>query len=361
MTRLVLLFVAFSLAGSAVAHAADVKVSYLVDAKVLKKGAPAGTVLTVTIFADSSCSVPLDSRTMNVESVMLIESLKPLAIKGASPGSPPARIEFEFTGASPQMQTYATVTGTGVMPIGGACQLQPAFVGGSGGSPPSPCPADSVPSGNTCIDKYEASLWSIPPGATAVIQHVKDGTATLAELNGAGATQFSVACGPGGGPLACPPPTGECVPAMPGTFPPDGNYTDPLYAVALAGVIPSACLTAYQADAACRASTKHLLTNSEWTLAAQGTPRTFTDDASTTCNVGAVFPFTPVNTGSRSGCVSTAGVFDMFGNVSEWTYDPGTWLRGGNADNGGDNTLFLAIAHDPSTYTNATAGFRCGR
>jgi hypothetical protein len=271
------------------------------------------------------------------------------------------RLDHVLTGVAPPPTLYVAVTGTGIVPVGGPCQPQYAAIGGSASAAPT-CPPDAVLSGTTCIDKYEASLWQIPPAATAVIQHVRDGTVTLAELNGAGATQFSLACAPGGsGPSACPPPTGLCVPAIPGTFPPDGNYTDPLYAASLPGVVPTACISAYQADAACRSSTKHLPTNGEWTAAAQGTPRTFTDDLATTCNVGPPAPFIPTNTGSRSQCVSTAGAFDMFGNVSEWAYDPATWLRGGNAGQGGNDSLLSATERDPTTYTNPTAGFRCAR
>ena len=44
------------------------------------------------------------------------------------------------------------------------------------------CPADSVKVGNVCVDKYEASVWEIPPSNTALIKKVQQGTATLADL-----------------------------------------------------------------------------------------------------------------------------------------------------------------------------------
>ena len=87
--------------------------------------------------------------------------------------------------------------------------------------------------GEPCVDKYEASVWDIPPGNTALIQKVKDGTATLADLTGGGATQIS--------------PTSSCSPGFPGTFPDDGHYAAPLYAASVPGVNPTACITAYQA------------------------------------------------------------------------------------------------------------------
>ncbi len=164
--------------------------------------------------------------------------------------------------------------------------------------------------GEPCVDKYEASVWDIPPGNTVLIQKVKDGTATLADLTGGGATQIS--------------PTSSCSPGFPGTFPSDGHYTAPLYAASVPGVNPTACITAYQAAVACQLSGKRLLTGAEWLAAGAGTVDTDTDDGSTDCNTNA--PPTgngsqPVNTGSRSACISTSGTYDQIGNVLEWTLD----------------------------------------
>ena len=55
------------------------------------------------------------------------------------------------------------------------------------------CPPDSVKVGSICIDKYEASVWQIPPTNTALVKQVQAGRATLAELTGGGATQLSPA------------------------------------------------------------------------------------------------------------------------------------------------------------------------
>ena len=68
------------------------------------------------------------------------------------------------TGVTPAPTFSARVTGTGIVPLGDSCQLQTASVGGE--LPPSlTCPPDSVKSGSVCMDKDEASLWQIPPGA----------------------------------------------------------------------------------------------------------------------------------------------------------------------------------------------------
>jgi hypothetical protein len=60
----------------ATAFAADVRVSYLVDAKVLKT-ATAGTPLSFQLFTDGSCTTPVASQVVNAEAASLIEIIKP--------------------------------------------------------------------------------------------------------------------------------------------------------------------------------------------------------------------------------------------------------------------------------------------
>jgi hypothetical protein len=52
------------------------------------------------------------------------------------------------------------------------------------------CPKDSVQVGTTCVDKYEASVWQIPASNTKLINKVKGGLATLADLQAGGAAQL---------------------------------------------------------------------------------------------------------------------------------------------------------------------------
>ena len=168
------------------------------------------------------------------------------------------------------------------------------------------CPPDSVKVGNACIDLYEASVWQIALSNTALVQKVQAGTATLADLTGGGATQLS--------------PSSSCRPVYPANFPNDGNWTPVLgssppspgvYAVSISGVHPSACVTWFQANQACLLSGKRLLTNHEWQGAAAGTPDPGTDNGTSDCNISAAGD--AVNTGSRSNCKSSWGVFDMVG------------------------------------------------
>lgn len=144
------------------------------------------------------------------------------------------------------------------------------------------CPSDMAKVGPLCVDRYEASIWSNPDGS---------------------GIQFGL--------------TGSDYPT---SFPENGNWTTPLYAIAKAGVAPSTA-TWFQAQQACALSGKRLPTNAEWQMAAAGTP-----DGGPCVVTGSPRP-----TGT-TGCESRWGMFDMVGNVPEWVAD---WIQG-------DTTPFAA-------------------
>ena len=112
-----------------------------------------------------------------------------------------------------------------------------------------------------------------------------------------------------------------------------------------------------------------MLTNAEWVAAATGTPDPDTDNGTTDCNTGS--PGTPTNqpgnTGSRSSCVSTAGIFDGVGNVWEWTREsfspfggPQAWFHGGAWSYGTLAGVGVAYQDDPLLQFYVI-GFRCAR
>jgi formylglycine-generating enzyme required for sulfatase activity len=231
------------------------------------------------------------------------------------------------------------------------------------------CPPDSVQVGPLCVDKYEASAWSIPASHTLLIQKVQNGNATLANLLAGGAKQHGCA-------------TGQI--AYPASFGETGNWTVPVYAVSVAVVLPSACITWFQAEQACALSGKRLLTNQEWQRSAAGTPDSVPLPGNEDCNTG----FGGLDkTGTRATCRSAWGVFDMVGNVWEWVGDwgvlasgcttwpfggdlscmgppsassyPGAMFRGGGWGNDLQAGVLAVASNEPPSFQHASVGFRC--
>ena len=177
-----------------------------------------------------------------------------------------------------------------------------------GAKPLKKCPVDSVVSGTVCMDKYEASVWRVPNPTGAnkgLVNKIQQGKATVADLTTFGATQLGVGVTDDYAPCAD---SGQ-------------NCANDIYAVSLPGVMPSEMITWFQAQAACKNSRKRLPSSAEWQAAVAGTPDPGPDNGTTDCNTQ--LPGGEVPTGSRSGCVSSDGAFDMVGNVPEWVAD---WL-----------------------------------
>ena len=151
------------------------------------------------------------------------------------------------------------------------------------------CPPDAVKVGPTCMDKYEASVWQTTDAA--IIEQIRAGTVTLAQLQAAGAVQRGVGADDYG--AACPDTGHGCL---------------NLYAVSIPGVFPSESMTWFQAVAIARNSGRRLPTNQEWQAAAFGTPD------GPPCIVSAAGP----GLTGTGGCVSDVGAFDLVGNVYEW-------------------------------------------
>ena len=216
------------------------------------------------------------------------------------------------------------------------------------GDPPQ-CKPDAVKAGPVCMDKYEASVWQIPATNLAgksnggLIKKVQGGVVTLAQLAAGGATQISAAP--------------SCFPAFPGTFPANGQWTAPLYAVSVAGVAPTTCATWFQAQQACFNSRKRLPSNAEWQGAGAGTQDPGPDNGATDCNTNSVG--VAVKTGARSGCVSSWGAFDMVGNAAEWVADwvPASTACGGWGGFSGD---LMCLSGASTTATGPGALLRGG-
>jgi formylglycine-generating enzyme required for sulfatase activity len=141
-----------------------------------------------------------------------------------------------------------------------------------------------------CVDKFEASVFTLPTGKGTQYGVMKDD--------------------------------------YPSSFPDNGNWTTPLFAVSVPNAVPSRHVTWFQAQQGCALSGKRLLSNAEWQMAASGTPDMGKDDGVADCAISS----TLAQTGSRTTCKSNFGVHDMVGNLSEWV---GDWFQSNAKADGG--------------------------
>jgi formylglycine-generating enzyme required for sulfatase activity len=196
--------------------------------------------------------------------------------------------------------------------------------------------------GPTCVDRYEASVWSSPDGGTQY-----------------GASSDDYPCSD------------------------DGHDCSNIYARSVPGVTPSRNITWFQAQQALANSGKRLPSNAEWQAAVAGTP----DTADCNVSTGSI-----QNTGARPACISRFGANDMVGNLSEWVADwvpasttcpgwgsaddfsttddmclagastnttgPGALIRGGNFFNGVSAGPFSVVALNQPQTSFFYLGFR---
>jgi len=267
---------------------------------------------------------------------------------------------------------------SGAMMVSAAMVLLASTAGAQGAKPLTKCAPDAVVAGTVCMDKFEASVWRVPNPATAnkgLVKKIQQGKAKVADLAKGGATQLGIGFTVDYAPCAG---SGQ-------------NCTDDIYAVSLAGVMPSASATWFQSQAACENARKRLPSNAEWQAAVAGTPDPGPDNGSTDCNT--LSAFTAVTTGSRSSCVSADGTYDMVGNLYEWVADwvprstacgswspgvsptddqqclastattgePGALLRGGYFGGGHEAGPLAVVGYDEPSLAGTDIGFRCAR
>ena len=120
------------------------------------------------------------------------------------------------------------------------------------------------------MDKYEASVWRVPNPTTTnkgLVAKIQQGEATAALLTAGGATLLGTT-------------TDDYAPCADS----GQNCTNDIYAVSLPGVTPSAFITWFQAQQACKNAGKRLPSNAEWQAAVAGTPDPGPDNGTTDCN-----------------------------------------------------------------------------
>jgi hypothetical protein len=162
-------------------------------------------------------------------------------------------------------------------------------------------------------------------------------------------------------------------------------------ALSVAGKVPQGYISGDQAAAACANAGKRLCTDGEWLRACQGAsgqtypygdsrqPGSCND--ARTCHPAIQYFETADNwiwselghpcinqlpasvdaTGQNGACTTEENLFDMMGNLHEWTSDPGGTFRGGfYADTAinGEGCLYATTAHNTGHWDYST-GFRC--
>ncbi|MER2562280.1 MAG: SUMF1/EgtB/PvdO family nonheme iron enzyme [Myxococcaceae bacterium] len=165
----------------------------------------------------------------------------------------------------------------------------------------------------------------------------------------------------------------------------------PMRARSVEGAVPQGFINQVQASAACVAAGKRLCTDTEWLRACRGPTSTTYPYGNTrvtgVCNdrrsvhpaielygTGASWVYSHIDSpclnqldgglarsGDFSGCASAEGVFDLMGNLHEWTADPAGTFRGGfyvDTVINGNGCLYATTAHDVSHWDYST-GFRC--
>lgn len=106
------------------ASAFDLTVRYDVDATALK-AAVAGTPLTFNLHTDAACmTAAIATAVVDVEDVAGIEVLKRFTPKGGTKPPKTARLNHVLSAAPVEPAYWLSVSGTGVTPVGGACQAQ---------------------------------------------------------------------------------------------------------------------------------------------------------------------------------------------------------------------------------------------
>jgi len=167
-----------------------------------------------------------------------------------------------------------------------------------------------------------------------------------------------------------------------------------LRAVSVPGVYPQAYISGAQAARACAAAGKRLCAPVEWRKACMGPDEKkfgYGDErVAGRCNDSGNSPMlrlypqvarswrlvgmTEMNdprlnqldgtlapTGANEGCTNGYGVYDMVGNLHEWTNDPNGTFQGGyylDTHINGDGCTYRTVAHE-FTYHDYSTGFRC--
>ncbi len=124
------------LVAPALVRAADVPVVYTVDTTALKL-AISGTNLTFQLHTNATCTALAHTQVLTIDATNMQSVLKRSKPKNGVKPPKTTDLRATLTGVAPAAPLYAQVTGTGITPVGGACQVQASTTssGTVGGTP----------------------------------------------------------------------------------------------------------------------------------------------------------------------------------------------------------------------------------
>jgi sulfatase modifying factor 1 len=164
----------------------------------------------------------------------------------------------------------------------------------------------------------------------------------------------------------------------------------PIRAKSAPGAVPQGYISQLQALQACKRASKRLCSDEEWVSACRGAKNTQfpygSDERLDTCNdhrdrhpaaqylESNLLVFTKLQhpcinqvtdslmaAGAKTACRTADGVFDLVGNLHEWTADVAGNFRGGyyvDTRRNGRGCDYVTTAHD-SRYWDFSTGYRC--
>ena len=115
------------------AAAADVRVSYLLDERALR-AADASSPVRIGLYGDAACTAPAVETTLTLADVDVLVRVAATPLRGVPKAAKAVELRHTLRDVPPAAPLYARIDGNGVVPIGGACQVQTV------GSPPHDSP-----------------------------------------------------------------------------------------------------------------------------------------------------------------------------------------------------------------------------
>lgn len=108
---------------AAAARAADLPIRYLLDERALRT-ADATTTVDVALAADAACAVPTFQTTLRLGDVDLLARVPATALHGSAKPPRMAELRHVLHDVPVSAPLYVRIDGAGIVPIGGACQVQ---------------------------------------------------------------------------------------------------------------------------------------------------------------------------------------------------------------------------------------------